>query len=131
LIEGAHAGHGLGDRFLRHIERTKVLIHVVDVSGASGRDPVQDFDTIVEELRLFDPAVAAKPPIGAANKIDALDDPSRLERLERHVEARHVSFHRISGVTGEGIDELLEAAWRHVAAVRTAATGAEMASRDA
>src|SRR5262245_6802516 len=60
LIEGAHAGSGLGHQFLRHVERTKVLIHVVDVSSASGRDPVHDFDTIVEELRLFDPKVAAK-----------------------------------------------------------------------
>src|SRR5437867_2455203 len=63
LIEGAHEGHGLGDKFLRHIERTKVLVHLVDVSGASGRDPVQDFDAILDELRLFDAKVAAKPQI--------------------------------------------------------------------
>jgi GTP-binding protein len=118
LIRGAHEGHGLGDRFLRHIERTKVLIHLVDVSGASGRDPVEDFDTIIEELRLFDPQVAAKPQIVAANKIDALDDPSRLKRLETHVKQQKLPFHRISGVTGAGIDELLEAAWRQIAAVR-------------
>ena len=74
LIEGAHEGHGLGDKFLRHIERTKVLVHLVDVSGASGRDPVHDFDTIVEELRLFDAKVAAKPMIVAATKMDAVDD---------------------------------------------------------
>ena len=80
LIEGAHEGHGLGDRFLRHIERTKVLVHLVDVSGASGRDPVQDFDMIRDELRLFDPKVAAKPQIVAANKIDALDDPVARRR---------------------------------------------------
>jgi len=87
LIEGAHEGHGLGDKFLRHIERTKVLVHLVDVSGASGRDPVHDFDTIVEELRLFDAKVAAKPMIVAATKMDAVDDPSRVEALERHVRA--------------------------------------------
>jgi GTP-binding protein len=121
LIAGAHAGHGLGDRFLKHIERTKVLIHLVDVSGSSGRDPVDDFDTIMEELRLFSPAVAAKPQIVAANKIDALDDPARLERLERHVRALELPFHRISGATGEGIPVLLEAAWRQIAAVRAAA----------
>ena len=131
LIQGAHAGHGLGDRFLRHIERTKVLIHLVDVSGASGRDPVQDFETIVEELRLFDQKVASKPQIVAANKIDALDDSSRLERLERHVTALDLPFHRISGVTGEGVDALIEAAWRQIAAVRSAGAEAEMASRDA
>src|SRR5689334_4190718 len=85
LIEGAHEGHGLGDKFLRHIERTKVLVHLVDVSGASGRDPVQDFDTIVNELRLFDARVAAKPMLVAATKMDALDDPARVEALERHV----------------------------------------------
>src|SRR6266540_1264378 len=118
LIAGAHSGHGLGDRFLKHIERTKVLIHLVDVSGSSGRDPVEDFDTIMEELRLFSPAVAAKPQIVAANKIDALDDPSRLERLESHVRALDLPFHRISGATGEAVPTLLEAAWRQIAAVR-------------
>jgi GTPase len=118
LIEGAHEGHGLGYQFLRHVERTKVLIHLVDVSSASGRDPAEDFDTINEELRLFDPKVAAKPQIVAANKIDALDDPSRLTRLERRVKASGFPFHRISGATGEGIPALLEAAWREIAAVR-------------
>lgn len=117
LIEGAHEGHGLGHQFLRHIERTKVLIHLVDVSGASGRDPVQDFDTIREELRRFDPAVAAKPQLVAASKIDALDDPARLAALERHVRRQTMPFFRISGVTGEGVDALLEAAWREIAAV--------------
>ncbi|MSO82545.1 MAG: GTPase ObgE [Acidobacteria bacterium] len=130
LIRGAHAGHGLGDRFLRHIERTKVLIHLVDVSGASGRDPVEDFDTICEELRLFDPTVAAKPQIVAANKIDALDDPSRLTRLETHVKTLKLPFHRISGVTGDGIDRLLAAAWRQIAAVREAAVEAVLVSPD-
>ena len=116
LIAGAHAGHGLGDRFLRHVERTKVLIHLVDVSSASGRDPVEDFDVIREELRLFDPDVAAKPQIVAANKMDALDDPSRVTRLEGHVQKLGLPFLRISGVTGDGVVELLEAAWREVAA---------------
>jgi GTP-binding protein len=120
LIKGAHEGHGLGHRFLRHIERTKVLVHLVDVSSASGRDPVEDFDTIRDELRRFDPAVAAKPQIVAASKVDALDDPGRLERLERHVERKKLPFHRLSAVTGEGLDELLEAVWRAIAAVRVA-----------
>ena len=121
LIEGAHEGHGLGHQFLRHIERTKVLIHLVDVSGASGRDPVQDFETITEELRRFDTAVAAKPQLVAANKVDALDDPGRLTALERHVRRMKLPFFRISGVTGEGVDGLLEAAWREIAGVKEAA----------
>ena len=94
LIKGAHEGHGLGHQFLRHIERTKVLVHLVDVSGASGRDPVEDFDTILDELRLFSPAVAAKPQIVVANKMDAVDDPERVKALERHVKKRKLKFLR-------------------------------------
>jgi GTPase len=120
LIEGAHAGQGLGHQFLRHIERTKVLIHLVDVSGASGRDAVQDFETINEELRLFDPRLADKPQLVAANKIDALDEPERLAALERHVRKSNRPLFRISAVTGEWIPALLEAAWREIAAVREA-----------
>jgi len=118
LIEGAHAGHGLGHQFLRHIERTKVLVHLVDVSGASGRDPVHDFETIIEELRLFDPKVAAKPMIVAASKMDAVDDPARVDALERHARERDLPFFRISAVAGTGLDALLEAMWRQIAAVR-------------
>ncbi len=118
LIEGAHQGHGLGHQFLRHIERTKVLVHLVDVSGASGRDPVHDFDTIVDELRLFDPNVASKPMIVAASKMDAVDDPSRVDALERHVRERGVPLFRISAVAGTGLEALLEAMWRQIAAVR-------------
>jgi GTP-binding protein len=118
LIQGASEGHGLEHQFLRHIERTKVLIHLVDVSGASGRDPVQDFETINEELRLFDAQVAAKPQLVAANKIDALDEPERLQALEQHVARRQLPFFAISAVTGAGVDRLLEGAWREIAAVR-------------
>jgi GTP-binding protein len=118
LIEGAHDGHGLGDRFLRHIERTKVLIHLVDVSGASGRDPVTDFDVIRRELELFDPAVAAKPQIVAATKLDAVDDESRVKALEKRVKKARLPFFKISGVAGTGVDRLLEAAWQEIAAVR-------------
>ena len=125
LIEGAHEGHGLGHQFLRHLERTKVLIHLVDVSSASGREPVEDFEIVQDELRLFDAKLAAKPQLVAANKIDALDDASRMARLEAHVQSRDLPFFRISGVTGEGIDRLLEAAWREVAAVRPVPATAE------
>jgi GTP-binding protein len=115
LLKGAHEGHGLGHQFLRHIERTKVLVHLVDVSGASGRDPVEDFDTILDELRLFSPAVAGKPQIVAANKMDAVDDPERVKALERHVKKRKLKFLKISGATGDGLDVLLEAAWNEIA----------------
>ena len=118
LIKGAHEGHGLGDRFLRHVERTKVLVHLVDVSGASGRDPVEDFDTIEDELRLFDAQLAAKPQIVAANKIDALDDQGALERLTRHVRACKLQLLPISGVRGDGLQELMEAVWREIALAR-------------
>jgi GTP-binding protein len=115
LIKGAHEGHGLGHQFLRHIERTKVLVHLVDVSGASGRDPIEDFDTIVDELQRFSPEVAAKPQIVAANKMDAVDDPDRVKALERHVKKRKLPFLKISGASGEGVDKLLEAAWKEIA----------------
>ena len=124
LIEGAHAGHGLGHRFLSHLERTKVLVHMVDVSSASGRDPVEDYDTINRELELFDAAVAAKPQIVVANKIDALDEPARAKALEKRVKKDRRPFFRISGVTGEGLDALLEAVWRAIAAVREAEAAA-------
>jgi GTP-binding protein len=127
LIEGAHRGHGLGTKFLAHLERTKVLVHVIDVSSASGREPAADFDVISRELELFagtgdDTAVslAAKPRIAAANKVDALDDPERLRRLERHLKALGVDLYPISAVTGDGVPALLEAMWRAVAAHQTA-----------
>ena len=118
LIEGAHEGHGLGDQFLRHIERTKVLIHLVDVSGASGRDPVADFDTIRRELELYNPELLEKPHLVAANKIDALDDPKRVKALEKRVKQLKLQFFRISGVTGEGVKALVEAAWPIIATAR-------------
>jgi GTPase len=124
LIEGAHSGHGLGTRFLSHLERTKVLIHVIDLSSSTGRDPVQDFDVIARELELFPgrdasgERLADKPVIVAANKIDALDEPDRLERLRGHLRERDVPLFAVSAVTGEGLQALLEAAWRQVAEAR-------------
>ena len=130
LIEGAHLGHGLGTKFLAHLERTKVLVHVVDVSSASGRDPVEDFEVISRELALFAGAgdetavsLAAKPRLIAANKIDALDDPDRLKRLVKHARKLKVPCLPVSGVTGEGIPALLEAMWREVADRTTSAVG--------
>ena len=124
LIEGAHAGHGLGHRFLSHLERTKVLVHLIDVSSASARDPVSDFDIISRELTLFPGRDASgerlvdKPMIAAASKIDALDDPDRLTRLQQHLESAGVPLYPISAATGEGLDRLLEAIWREVSSAR-------------
>jgi GTP-binding protein len=126
LIEGAHSGSGLGHRFLSHLERTKVLVHVVDVSSASGRDPVQDFDTIMRELALVPGRDAAgerlkdKPLIAAANKIDVLDDPARLEALQAHLQAAGIPLYPVSAATGEGVPALLEAMWAHVTRTTTA-----------
>ena len=126
LIAGAHAGHGLGHRFLSHLERTRVLVHVIDVSSASGRDPVDDFDAIREELARFSGATAAapgqgepsglsgKPQLAAANKMDALDDPERLARLRRHLATCSVPLYTISAVTGDGLPALLDAMWTAV-----------------
>ncbi|HXG88066.1 MAG TPA: GTPase ObgE [Vicinamibacterales bacterium] len=124
LIEGAHEGHGLGHQFLRHIERTKVLIHLVDVSGASGRDPIEDFDTIRRELSMYNRELLTKPELVVANKIDALDDPSRVEALEAHARALSLPFFKVSAVTREGVPALLEAAWPHIAEAREAEAAA-------
>lgn len=112
LIEGAHRGQGLGHQFLRHLERTKVLVHLVDVSSLSGRDPVSDLDIIRKELELFAPTLASKPQIIAANKIDALDDEARAVAVEERSRALGLPFFRISGVTGAGVPALLENAWQ-------------------
>jgi GTPase len=120
LIKGAHEGHGLGHQFLRHIERTKVLVHLVDVSGASGRDPGEDFETILDELQRFSPTVAAKPQIVVANKMDAVDEPDRVKALERRVKKRKLPFLKISGASGQGVDAVLEAAWKEIAKGRVA-----------
>jgi GTPase len=131
LIEGAHEGHGLGHRFLSHLERTRVLVHVIDVSAASGRDPVHDYDVITRELALFPGRDASgerlqdKPVIIAANKIDAMDDPSRLASLRAHVNTQHVTVIPISAVTGEGLSLLLEAMWKELEARRPMAADRE------
>jgi GTP-binding protein len=107
LIEGASEGHGLGMRFLRHIERTRLLAHLVDVSGASGREPVHDFDVVMQELARFSPDLAAKPMIVVATKLDAAQDPERIDSLRSMAAERGLPFHAISSVTGEGLDGLI------------------------
>ncbi len=109
LIAGAHEGAGLGDRFLRHIERTKLLLHLVDVSSASGRDAVADYLTVNHELRSYNPELANRPQIVVATKIDALDEPERLESLKRQAAADGLPFFEISSVTNKGTKELVAA----------------------
>ena len=106
LIEGAHEGHGLGIQFLRHIERTKVLVHLVDVSDLSGRDPSHDFEVILEELACFSPHLTTKPMIVVANKIDACQDPERINALKAKAKARNLAFYAISAVVGTGLEDL-------------------------
>jgi GTP-binding protein len=106
LIEGAHLGHGLGIQFLRHIERTRLLAHLVDVSESSGRDPVHDFETVMAELASFSDDLAAKPMIVVATKMDASQDPERVASLRDLAAARGLPFFEISSVTGQGIDKL-------------------------
>ena len=106
LIEGAHLGHGLGIQFLRHIERTSVIVHLVDISDASGRpDPVEDFKVITAELKSFDPTLAAKPTIVVAAKTDAAN-PEKLKKLKAFATRRKLPFFLISAVTGEGVEKL-------------------------
>jgi GTPase len=107
LIEGANQGVGLGTRFLRHIERTRLLAHLVDTSDASDRDPVRDFEIICGELAAFSESLAAKPMIVVATKLDATTDRSRLERLRQRCAERKLDFYAISSATGAGIAELV------------------------
>jgi GTP-binding protein len=106
LIEGAHLGHGLGTQFLRHIERTRLLAHLVDVSESSGREPAHDFETVLAELASFSQELAAKPMIVVATKMDAAQDPARVESLREIARQRGLAFFEISSVTGQGLDEL-------------------------
>jgi GTP-binding protein len=119
LIEGAHEGHGLGDRFLRHIERTKLLLHLVDVSSASGRDAVSDYEVINHELAAYDRRLAERVQFVVATKIDALDEPERLERLRERAEKEGRRLFAISAVANKGVRELLQAIARELDKLRT------------
>ncbi|MBI2943287.1 MAG: GTPase ObgE [Candidatus Wallbacteria bacterium] len=103
LVEGAHEGKGMGDRFLKHIERTRLILHVVDASGWEQRDPVDDWRAVNRELAAWHPHLAAKPQMIAANKVDVGTAAANLKRLKR---AAKVKIYPISAVTGEGVDEL-------------------------
>mgnify|MGYP000981151861 FL=1 len=114
LIEGAHEGAGLGHQFLRHIERTRLLIHVVDISEADGRDAISDVDVINQELEKYNPELSKRPQIIAANKVDALTDMSRLERFKNEMEGRGYRVFTLSAATRQGVDELIRYAYERL-----------------
>ena len=107
LIEGASEGAGLGDRFLRHVERTKLILHLVDVSSFSGREPVEDYRIINRELANYNEDMARRPQIVVATKIDALDDPERLESLKAEARREGRPFFAVSSVSNQGVKELV------------------------
>ena len=111
LIAGAHLGRGLGVRFLKHIERTRLLLHLIDVAEHSGRDPIEDYRIILKELESFSPIVASKPMLLAASRVDAAGDGDRLVALRDFCRDRAVQLYEISCVTGEGLEELKRATW--------------------
>ena len=115
LIEGAHQGAGLGDQFLRHIRRTRLLIHVVDAASVDARDPLEDFAIINAELAAYDPAVGALPQILALNKLDLPDGRQALPALEAHFAALGLPYFPISGATGEGLPALMAETARQLA----------------
>jgi GTP-binding protein len=109
LIEGAHLGHGLGVQFLRHIERTRLLVHLVDVSELTGRDPAEDFRVVMGELAGFSEDLPKKPMFMVASKVDVAQDPQRIESLRALAASEEMPFFEISSVTGQGIEDLKRA----------------------
>jgi GTP-binding protein len=107
LIEGAHLGAGLGIRFLRHVERTRLIVHLIDTSDANVDDPVHSFEVINGELEAFSPLLVEKPMIVVATKLDATTDRTHLEELESFCKQRNLEFHAISAATGEGVKDLV------------------------
>ena len=118
LIEGASEGAGLGDRFLRHVERTKLILHLVDVSSISGRNPVEDYEIINRELANYNQDLAQRPQIVVATKIDALDEPERLESLRERARADDKEFLEISSVTNQGTKELIASVARKLEEIK-------------
>ena len=110
LIEGAGDGVGLGHEFLRHVDRCRLLVHIVDAAGSEGRDPIEDFEIINKELEKFDPELAKRPQIVAANKIDLATD-EQLERLREYFESRGYEYHTMCAPITEGTTELINAVW--------------------
>ena len=124
LIEGASRGVGLGDRFLRHVERTRVLVHVLDAGAALHleRDLLEDWETLRRELEAYAGALAARPERVAINKLDLVNDPTAFEAVEKELSRRGREVFRVSAATGEGVDALLHAAVRHIDAAEDEAS---------
>lgn len=126
LIEGAHEGRGLGMQFLRHIERTKLLLHVVDLAAVDGRDPVQAFAQLNEELAAYHPSLRQRPQLVVANKMDLVEARTHLERFQAAVGDR---LWPISCATGSGIPELIRATWQRLQPLRAASAVTESEAR--
>ena len=125
LIPGAHAGQGLGTRFLRHLARTAVLVHLLDISGLTGRDPLADFEALNRELALASRELAQKPQIVVAGKLDLAETRARLPAAHRTLAARGIALYGVSGATGEGAAALMRVVGEAVRAARAAAPAAE------
>jgi GTPase len=112
LIEGAHTGAGLGHRFLRHLERTRLLVHLLEVSATPERTPLRDYEILRRELTLYDPELAKRPEIVVLNKSDITETRSKATRLRQAFARRKLPFFVVSAATGEGVPQLLEAVWK-------------------
>jgi GTP-binding protein len=126
LIPGAHEGHGLGTRFLRHLSRTAVLVHLLDVSGLSGRNYLDDYDALQRELALASPELAAKPQLVVAGKLDLAETQAALPEARAAFARRGCTLHAVSGATGEGTRDLMQALAREVLAARQATAAAAL-----
>ena len=113
IIEGASEGIGLGTQFLRHVEKTRLLLHVIDIAGTEGRNPVDDFNKINDELKKYSEKLSTRKQIIVANKIDSMQDDSNLKEIEEIAKQKEIEIYKISAVTGEGLNEL----FNHVAEV--------------
>jgi GTP-binding protein len=131
LIEGAHRGAGLGDRFLRHLERTRVLVHLLDATAGNGRTPLRDYEALNRELRLYDPELAKRPQIVALNKIDVPEVRRKLKTLAGPFKRRGLELLAVSAATGEGVPQLLEAAWRILSATPNPIATSGMSANEA
>lgn len=116
LIEGAHEGRGLGDKFLKHIERTKLLIHLVDIAGCEGREPADDYRTLNNELKSYSKLLTAKPQIVALNKVDITEAKANIKKFKKSFPK--IKIFPVSAVTGEGIKELLDAVYKKVKSLK-------------